>query len=64
MTRKVGTYYFARHRRAWGIWIITSIINGVTSGTFVKDVLSYEDAVRTTYSLNGWCTPKSIVRKY
>ena len=64
MTKKVGTYYFARHRRNWGIWVITSINNGIEMGDFVKDVYSYEDAVKETYSLNGWGTPKNIVRKY
>ena len=64
MTKKVGTYYFGRHRRNWGIWVITSINNGIEMGDFVKDVFTYEDAVRETYSLNGWGTPKNIVRKY
>jgi len=64
MAKTVGTYYFTRHRRAWGIWIVESIINGVTSGTFVKDVFSYEDAVKTTYHLNGWGEPKRIYKKF
>ena len=64
MTKKVGTYYFARHRRNWGIWVITYCNNVVTMGDFVKDVFTYEDAVRTTYALNGWGEPKNIVRKY
>ena len=64
MTKKVGTYYFARHRRNWGIWVITYCKNGVTMGDFVKDVCSYEDAVREIYSLNGWGTPKNVDRKF
>jgi len=64
MTKKVGTYYFARHRRNWGIFIITYINNGIEMGDFVKDVYSYEDAVKETYHLNGWGEPKSINKKY
>lgn len=64
MTKKVGTYYFARHRRNWGIWVITYCNNGVTMGEHVKDVYNYEDAVRETYNLNGWKQPQNIVRKY
>ena len=64
MAKTVGTYYFGRHRRNWGIWVITYSNNGVTMGDFVKDVFTYEDAVRTTYALNGWGKPKHIERKY
>ena len=64
MIKAVGTYYFGRHRRNWGIWVITYSNNGVTMGDFVKDVFTYEDAVRTTYHLNGWALPKNIVRKF
>ena len=64
MTLRVGTYHFARHRNAWGIWVCDSACNGSSSSSFVKDVWSYEDAVRETYRLNGWGEPKRIVRKY
>ena len=64
MTKKVGTYYFARHRRNWGIWMVESISNGVTMSCFIKDMFSYEDAVKETYHLNGWTQPQNIVRKY
>lgn len=64
MTKTVGTYYFARLRSKWGIWVVESIINNVTSAAFVKTVYTYEDAVKTTYALNGWGTPKNIVRKF
>lgn len=64
MANKVGTYHFGRHRRAWGIWMVESIINGVTMSCFIKDVYSFEDAVKETYHLNGWGEPKNIARKY
>jgi len=44
--------------------MVESISNGVTMSAFIKDVFTYEDAVKETYSLNGWGTPKNIVRKY
>jgi len=50
MAKTVGTYYFGRHRSLWGIWMVESISNGVTTAAFIKDVTSYEDAVKETYS--------------
>ena len=41
-----------------------TILKSSEMGDFVKDVFTYEDAVRTTYALNGWGEPKNIVRKY
>ena len=64
MTLTVGTFHFGRHRRAWGIWVCESNNNGVTMSQFVKDVCSYEDAVRETYRLNGWGEPKRINKKF
>ena len=64
MTKKVGTYHFGRHRSQWGIYMVESISNGVTMSCFIKDVCTYEDAVKETYRLNGWGEPKRIVRKF
>lgn len=64
MANKVGTYYFKKLRSHWGIWMVKRINNGVTMAVFIKDVFTYEDAVKTTYALNGWGEPKSITRKY
>lgn len=64
MAKTVGTYYFGRHRSMWGIWMVESNNNGVTMSAFIKDVFTYEAAVKETYSLNGWGEPKHIVRKY
>ena len=64
MTKTVGTYYFGRHYRNWGIWVVIFNENGVTMGEHVKDVRTYEDAVKTTYALNGWKQPERIVKKY
>ena len=62
--KEVGTYYFARLRSNWGIWIVVSNDNDVMMADHVKTVTSFEDAVRETYALNGWGEPKRIVRKY
>lgn len=60
-TRKLGEYFFGRHYTQWGIWQVDSVSeNGATSGRFVKNVMTYADAVRETWSLNGWGTPKYI----
>ena len=64
MTRSVGQYYFGRHRSNWGIYIVTSISNDVTMSAFIKDVFTYEDAVKETYRLNGWGEPKKIYRRF
>jgi hypothetical protein len=64
MAKKVGTYYYGRHYGNWGIWMVESISNGVIMSVFVKDVCTYENAVRETYKLNGWSEPKQIIRKY
>lgn len=61
---KVGTYYFKRLRSMFGIWVVVYSNNGSVMGEHVKDVRTYEDAVRETYKLNGWELPKNIVRKY
>lgn len=64
MKLAVGTYHFGKHRRAWGIWVVESINNGVTMSDHVKDVYSYEEAVRETYRLNGWNEPTKIYKRY
>lgn len=64
MTLKVGTYHFGRHYRCWGIWVCDFVGERTTSSTFVKDVLTYEEAVREVYRLNGWGEPKRIRREF
>ena len=64
MTLQVGTYHFGRHRSNWGIWQCEYSNNGCTSSKHIKDVFTYEEAVKEVYRLNGWGTPKRIYRKY
>ena len=64
MKAKVGTYHFGRHGRIWGIWVYTHVDATGSVASFVKDVITFEDALKETYSLNGWGTPKNITRKF
>lgn len=64
MTLQVGTYHFGRHRSNWGIWQCEYANNGNTSSRHIKDVFTYEEAVKETYRLNGWGEPKRIYRKF
>lgn len=57
---KTGQYRFGRHRRLWGIWYQHSEF----SASFVKDVDTYEEAVREVYRLNGWGEPKEIRKRF
>ena len=44
--------------------MVESSSNGITIAAFIKDVFTYEEAVKETYSLNGWAEPKRIIKKY
>lgn len=59
-----GRYFFGRHRRCWGIWQWEAVGETCAAGRFVKDVFSYEDAVKEVYRLNDWGAPKSIRREF
>lgn len=64
MKEKVGRYYFGRHRRSWGIWQYDMVSETGASARFIKDVLSFEDAVKEIYKLNGWGEPKQIRKSF
>lgn len=64
MKEQVGQYKFGRHRNHWGIWQYTMVSETGTMASFVKDVFSYEEAVREVYRLNGWGEPKYIKRVF
>lgn len=64
MKAQVGKYYFGRHRRYFGIWEYVMVSKTGTSATFIKDVLTYEEAVREVYRLNGWGEPKVFRRSF
>ena len=64
MKAEVGKYKFGRHRNLWGIWLWDSVPETGTTARFIKDVYSYEEAVREVYRLNGWGEPKYIKRVF
>lgn len=64
MKATVGTYHFGRHRSNWGIWMWDKVTETFESSKFIKDVYTYEEAVREVYALNGWGEPKSIRRSF
>ena len=64
MKAEVGKYKFGRHYNLWGIWKYIEVSACGSSTTFVKDVQTYEDAVREVYRLNGWGQPKQIRRQF
>jgi hypothetical protein len=64
MKAQVGQYTLGRHRNVWGIWQYDMVSETGSSAVFVKDVYSYEEAVREVYRLNGWGVPKQIRRSY
>jgi hypothetical protein len=60
---KDGQYYYAPHRRQWGIWQYheekVSDQVSVGSGTFIKDCPTKAEARAEVYRLNGWASPKT-----
>ena len=64
MKAQVGLYKFGRHRNLWGIWQYDHVSETGCSARFIKDVFSYEEAVKEVYRLNGWGAPKYIKRVY
>lgn len=64
MKPEVGKYKFGRHRSKWGIWQWDSVSERGASARFIKDVSTYEEAVREVYRLNGWGEPKHIRKTF
>ena len=54
MKAQVGLYKFGRHYNHWGIWQYDYVSETGSSARFIKDVYSYEEAVKEVYRLNGW----------
>lgn len=47
-------YYYAPHRRLWGIWEVRRTADGIVPGDFVRDCQTREEARREVYRLNNW----------
>ena len=54
MERKEGEYYFAPHRRSWGVWKTGKTVNGVQSDDFIMDFSTKIQARNFVYRMNGW----------
>ncbi len=57
MVCKDGQYYYAPHRRSFGIWQHHEHGNGISTGEFIKDCPTKEEARAEVYRLNGWKSP-------
>ena len=64
MKAQVGLYKFGRHYSHWAIWQYDWVSETGSSARFIKDVFTYEEAVREVYRLNGRGEPKSIKRVF
>ena len=53
----LGQYYYAPHRRTFGVWQWTSVNENGASGTFIKDFRSKEEAREYVWQMNGWGKP-------
>ena len=53
----LGQYYYAPHRRSFGVWQWTSVNENGASGTFIKDFRSKEEAREYVWQMNGWGKP-------
>ena len=49
-----GKYYYAPHRRAWGVWRVGKMTNGVQLNDFVADFPLKAQAESFVYKMNGW----------
>lgn len=46
MKAVVGRYFFGKHYGNWGIWQYDHVSKSGTNANYIKDVFSYEDAVK------------------
>ena len=52
---KEGQYYYAPHRRSWGVWIVGATgVYGTRMDTFVSDFSTKIQAESFVYKMNGW----------
>ena len=55
----LGQYYYAPHRRSFGVWQWTEVSENGACGTFIKDFRSKEEAREYVWQMNGWGTPRT-----
>ena len=55
MEVKDGQYYYAPHRRSWGVWRAGKTdAEGIRSDTFITDFSIKKQAEDFVYKMNGW----------
>ena len=59
MKATLGQYYYAPHRRNYGVWQWTEVLENGACGTFIKDFRSKEEAREYVWQMNGWGKPKT-----
>jgi hypothetical protein len=64
MKAKVGLHFFGRNHNSWAVWVYDMVNETGSSANKVAHCYTYEEALKTTYKLNGWGTPKNITRKF
>ena len=55
----LGQYYYAPHRRNFGVWQWDWVSEKGASGRFVKDFCTKEEAREYVWKMNGWGQPKT-----
>ena len=62
---KVGQYFYGRHRSSFGVWVYVYVNeeNGSSSGAFVADFQSREEARAYVWKMNGWGVPKKALAR-
>ena len=58
---KVGQYFYGRHRNRFGVWVYDVVTDNFSSGKFVEDFKSREEARAFVWKMNGWGTPKTAL---
>ena len=53
----LGQYYYAPHRRSFGVWQWTEVSETGACGTFIKDFFTREEAREYVWQMNGWGKP-------
>ena len=59
MKAVLGQYYYAPHRNWWGVWQYDMVTENGSSGKFIKDFPTKEEARAFVYEMNGWGKPKN-----
>ena len=59
MKAEIGKYYYAPHRRSYGVWQRDWVSETDVSGRYVKDSQSKEETRKYVWKMNGWGQPKA-----